>query len=210
MQHQRGFTLIELLMACAIVAVICGCLLAVLPVVRNAAEGSRCAARLQTLSQAMSLYVLDHNQTLPASETPTYGQTQGIWFGYNDLIIPYLDMPDSRKSGLFSCPMDKELAPAFPSYIFNGANQYQPAFKGLAGKRLNAITEPSRTLLLVEGCALFSKSWHALKPRGVHNDARSYASFVDGHVAAVAFYASGAPLNAGINPPPGYEYKWGD
>lgn len=210
MRRDRGFTIIELLTTCAIVVVLAGCLIAFLPIMQNAIVGSQCTSRLQTLGQAMTLYAQDNNQTLPASAAPTFGQTQGIWFTYQELLRPYLALPESGKAGSFACPVDKDFYPAFPSYIFNGANEYDAGFLGVAGKRIPAISEPSRTLLLVEGCAVFSKSWHALKNRTAHNDARSYASFVDGHVAAVAIYASGAPLNAGVNPPAGYEYKWGD
>jgi len=210
---RRGFSLVELLVAIAIITILATCLLAGFPAAKRWALGGRCAAHLRELSVATLLYTQDNDETFPSSGQSTFHQQQGIWFNYRDLILPYLDLPaDSAKtSRVFYCPLDTTFAPTFPSYIFNGGNEYDPALKGLAGKKILSVSQPSATILMVEGAAIYPASWHARRVGvTVFNDAKSYAAFVDGHVDFLSFYFSSGPFSAGVNPPSSYFYRWGD
>ncbi|MBN8709647.1 MAG: hypothetical protein BGO12_08880 [Verrucomicrobia bacterium 61-8] len=204
-----GFSLPEILVSLGLAGLLATLGLTALAAARDAAGGAKCIAKLRTLSQSVLLFAVDNNQTLPSQGAPTYGDIRGIWFSYQDLVMPYLDQDLSKKQQIFACRYDKEFYPKFPSYVFNGANEYQPGFKGVADARLASIAQPSKTLLLTEGSMMFSKSWHWPKTKQA-GDVLTYAAFVDGHARLVAFCPSLTLLNAGVNPPPPYDYLFGD
>jgi prepilin-type processing-associated H-X9-DG protein len=211
MRALRAFSLVELLAVCAIIGLLIVCLLATLPSVRAGWRGSQCSARFRTLGQATIQYAQENDGKLPSSSsasisTLTYGQ-QGIWYDYRKVISPYLELSPARETSFFCCPASGTNQ---MTYLFNGANEFNPNFKGLAGKRLPCLGEPARTLLLVEFPVLVSRSFHVNRGRPSHNDSQSYACFADGHVGLQKFFWNGAPVNAGINPPPQYGYLWGE
>lgn len=199
----------ELLIVIAIIGGLTLCVLAALPSARAALKSSQCTSRLRTISQAVLQYTQDNNDTMPAGTNATFGQEQGIWMNYRDLVTPYLAVDGAQQKALFFCPAAGTV-PVSTGYFFNGANEYSPAFKGLAGKRVMGIGEPTRTLLLIEMPVVFSQSWHFGKGQAPHNNSRSYVSFADGHVALQRIFWSGQKINAGMNPPPEYGYRWGD
>jgi len=209
--RNSGFTLLELLTTIAIVSVLGMLVLQGMRAAHASAEGSRCVAKLRSISQATLLYAADHDQTLPSSQTAATGLYDGIWFRYRDLVAPYLELSDIEKKRLFTCTSDTEFSKlTLPSYIFSGGNEYKPGLlKGVAGIRLPSIVAPGRTILLLEGSMLFFKSFHDADPSR-EADFRTYASFVDGHASPlVAWKAPGATINAGIDPPEHYGYIFG-
>lgn len=207
-----GFTLVELLVTVAIVAVLVVCAVPALQVAHDFSLRAQCTSRIRDLSSALLLYAHDHEQTLPSNAVPDYHNSEGIWFGYGALIVPYLGMtPETATSSpqVFSCPMVHNDV-LHPSYLFNGGNQYDGNFPGLAGRRLVEIRHPTRTLLLYELSAVFPVSWHAPSPKGgdAYLDAKSIASFADGHVSFMHFYWDGKHLSPSKDPPEGYDYQW--
>lgn len=64
-RRHSGFTLIELLVVVAIIALLVGILLPALAAARQSARTVACAARLQQLGVALSLYENDYDRTLP-------------------------------------------------------------------------------------------------------------------------------------------------
>lgn len=207
MRASRAFSLVELLITIGLIGALTACLMAGLPMAREAVKRGQCTARLKAISQALFHYANDNDNTLPASATPTYGVQQGIWFDYRLLVTPYLEVSGSREQMTFLCP-NSGLTQT--SYLFNGANQYNPNFKGLAGRRLSAISQPTQTLLLTEMPVVFGRSWHVGKSKPSHNNSKNFVSFADGHVAMVNIFWNGAAVNAGVNPPAEYGYIWGD
>lgn len=210
--RNSGFTLLELLTAIAIVSVLGLLALQGMRAAHESAEGSRCVAKLRSISQATLLYAADHDQTLPSLQTAAAGLYDGIWFKYRDLVVPYLELPGNEKNRLFTCTSDTEFSKlTLPSYIFSGGNDFKPGLlKGVAGIRLPSIAAPGRTLLLFEGSMLFFKSFHDTDPSR-EADFRTYASFVDGHASPImAWRAPGVTINAGIDPPEHYGYTFGN
>jgi hypothetical protein len=92
---------------------------------------------------------------------------------------------------------------------------------GLAGKKLGAVKNSARTLLVVEGPADYPYSWHQPKLAAaggmpMFNDALNLVSFADGHAACIKIYwnselrfPNGYYSCAGYyDPPAGYDYEW--
>lgn len=206
MRAPRAFTLTELLVVVAIIGVLVVCLLAALPAIRAASQGSQCVSRLKTISQATLTYTHENHGNFPTSTNASFSP-QGIWYDYRELVSPYLDLTDARESSLFICPASKTNT---TTYLFNGGNVYSPFFKGIAGKSLSGLAQPGKTLLIVELPVLVSRSFHVRRGLPPHADSQNYVAFTDGRVALQKFHWSGAALNVGINPPPSYGYIWGD
>ncbi len=207
MRLSRAFSLIELLITVGLIGALAICLMAALPMARETMKRGQCTSRLKSISQALFSYAQDNDNSLPASANPTYGVQQGIWFDYRLLVTPYLEVSGGKEQMMFLCP-NSGLTQT--SYLFNGANQYSPNFKGLAGRRLQSISRPSQTLLLAEMPVVFGRSWHVGKGKPSHNDSKNFVSFADGHVALQRIFWNGAAVNAGVNPPEEYGYLWGE
>lgn len=75
---RRGFTLIELLVVIGVIAILIGILLPALGAARNTARATACAARLQQLGVALSLYFGDYDNTLPQAVGPLPGGGQAV------------------------------------------------------------------------------------------------------------------------------------
>jgi hypothetical protein len=161
---------------------------------------------------------------------------------YKRLMRGYVGLhgASSARDKVFACPADtfyyewpslecqtrslhNEPASDYSSYGFIGngeTNPVPPAFLnqasygGIAGRRQASISEPARTVLLMEISAGFPWSWH--EPQGVpsgqcgFNGAKNVLSFVDGHVSYIKMYRNpnfNLPT-CNYEPSPGYDYKW--
>ncbi len=210
---RRAFTLVELLVVISIVAILASLVMPSLHLAHSYALRTRCASHLKNIDEGLVVYAQDNDNILPGLPNPQYHNPSGIWFTYETLIAPYLgfsaDPSDKTTQAYFTCPLDHMLAPAYPSYVFNGGNQYDAKFPGLAGRSLITVAQPTKTILVAEGSAVFPFSWHAPQGAGSapFNNARNLAAFIDGHVDFIPFY-SGGGMSASNNPPSGYDYKW--
>lgn len=89
---RRAFTLIELLVVIAVISVLIGILLPALGAARTTARATACAARLQQLGVALSLYFGDFDNTLPQALGPLPGGGQaviGALFGGRRGTLPF-------------------------------------------------------------------------------------------------------------------------
>jgi prepilin-type N-terminal cleavage/methylation domain-containing protein len=121
----------------------------------------------------------------------------------------------------------------YSSYFFNaGISNTWSIYTniiGVGGRKLSSINGPARIVLMAEIPALFPYSWHepgkssaygsVMFDHGalVFQDARNIVSFVDGHQSYIKIYFNPSTVKPGTwvaayqyEPPPGYEYRWGD
>ncbi len=111
----------------------------------------------------------------------------------------------------------------YSSYGYNGLGESadspyvlpdQDIFPGLYGWKLTAIKSPAKTILAAECAAFLPFSWHDARalPPGEYafNNARSMASFADGHVSYIQMYSDTNYYldSCYYDPPAGYDYKW--
>jgi hypothetical protein len=165
--------------------------------------------------------------------------------GYKELMKANVGLTrqSSPEDKIFACPADTFYFDAPPighvsrgfheqaftdysSYAFNagGTNRlFGTMTRGLAGRKVTSIKDPSRTLLLTEASALFPFSWHEPKTpvsleNAIFKDAKNVVSFVDGHVDYLKIYWNTNRVVAGgrsyglmasdFDPPSEYDYKW--
>ena len=162
---------------------------------------------------------------------------------YRLLIDNYVGIqgPPSAEDKLFACPADTfyydfpsmkyedqsmhdQSDTYFSSYGFNGGNYgeasnappiylNESSFPGVFGRKVSAMKDTAKTLLVMELPAFFPWSWHQpLKLPGGQfglNDAQNMVSFVDGHVSYIKiFWNTNYNLTACCyDPPGGYSYK---
>jgi prepilin-type N-terminal cleavage/methylation domain-containing protein len=213
-----GFTLVELLVVIGIMCILASLLLPALTGAKRKAQGTVCVNNLRQLNLGLGLFVDEHDGFYP--------NTNEVWYYYRQIIEPYLGA--SPKS--FGCPAegfmidmltgrDFKESPHqsaeynFVSYSFNGRrpNSIRWPLLGLAGKPVQSVREPTRTITLYEIPAGYPFSWHKT-PRKRMNLAPNFTAFIDGHVSSTKFYWNGGSekLDASIayEPPQGFDYRW--
>jgi hypothetical protein len=91
------------------------------------------------------------------------------------------------------------------------------AYHGIAGWKISSIQNTARTLMVVDQPADFAYSWHqpqSLTDPGpdLINNSMNMGVFVDNHVKYIPFYCDSAQnlWPCFYNPPPGYDYQWGE
>jgi len=210
----RAFTLLELIAVLGVVLVLAILLSTAAHSVMERSQIVRCNARIRNLNTALLQWVQDNNQVFPSLATPAYGDAgNGIWFGYAKLILPCLGMNAAeaeRRPEIFSCPLQRNSVEN-PGYLFNGGNQFDPSFPGIAGASIASINHPARTITLYEVSGVFPTSWHE-HPGGtnIYDKALSVAAFADGHSAYTPFYWNGSAWSVSADPPRDYPYQWSE
>jgi len=86
-------------------------------------------------------------------------------------------------------------------------------YYGIAGRRMESIPHPSRTVLVAEIPAFAPYSWHLPKKpltekNSKFNDSKNVLSFVDGHAAFTKMYYDSKKVAWDYDPPAGYDYQW--
>lgn len=219
---RRAFSFADFLVVLAVLAVLLAVLVPVLARSKAKARKAVCQANLGQVSRAIFLYAEDNQKTLPY---PVASQPPGVWWWYKEQVKGYIGMkgPSTTRDRVFACPSDRGYAddekarPFFlnqkfdyGSYVFNGVNL--PGVPNLAGRELDTIISPAKTLLVMEWTAHAPLSWHDSRTGKAnfpfYNDAQSVVAFVDGRVDYIKIYYDG--LNAAYtrDPIPGYGYKY--
>ena len=225
-------------MVIAIIAILAALLLPAVSHVRNQGRRTVCLNNLKQINVAVRLYADDHNGALPADvpNTATIPDAPSIWVTYQSRIRSYVGLkgPPSPQDTLFDCPADTfyydytdyrrqslhlEARHNYSSYAFNAGNvppgdpPIHP-WPGVAGRKLNSIQQPVKTVLVSEFPALLPYSWHQPGGTSHYNNARNLLSFADGHVQYVKIYWDATNVVTGhleswqYDPPSGYDYKW--
>jgi prepilin-type N-terminal cleavage/methylation domain-containing protein len=228
-----GFTLIEMLVAIAIVAILGALLLPVIGHARARASVAPCINNLRQINMSARMYADDSSDAIP----PATNDTPPICFtGYTVLLKSYVGTaaaPEREK--LFACPADtfcyknggwdylshglhEEKNFDYSSYAFNGGNFLMgnppiARWPGIAGVKLTSVTDPARTVLVLEFAGLLPYSWHEPVKTAHSNNAKDVVSFVDGHTSLTGMYWNAAKPPERIeawhyDPPAGYDYKW--
>lgn len=226
-------------MVIAIIAILAALLFPAISSVKGKAKRTVCLNNLKQINLAVRLYADDHNGALPADVTPIT-DTPFVWVTYQPRILSYVGLKGqpSPQDTLFACPADTyyydyndrvseahhlQSKYKYSSYAFNagnappGAEPGQPPiypWPGIAGRKLNSIRDPVKTVLIAEFPALLPYSWHEPSATGHFNNARNLLSFADGHVQYVKIYWDTNHAVVGhqeawhYDPPSGYDYKW--
>jgi prepilin-type N-terminal cleavage/methylation domain-containing protein len=240
-KRDRGFTLVEMLVVIAIIAVLVALLLPVLSRAKERARRTACLNNLKQVNLALHLYAGENGDVLPNTGQATYNM-------YEDVVKTFagLNGPLSPQDKVFTCPDDtyyydegtamyvphgrhEQMIFDYSSYAFNGGNlltnypnfAYNGILPGIGGKKLGAVRNPARTVLVLEGPGILPYSWH-LPKSGAHdvipmfNDAQNLISFVDGHAdlskvywdSSIHYPNGGISVAAYYDPPAGYDYQW--
>lgn len=100
--ERRAFTLIELLVVISIIAILAALLLPAIRMVRELANGVRCASNLRQIGMAVVGYANDGDEQLPVGYTRPY---QYEWWGY---VAAHINDSDVSAVGavpaVFRCP----------------------------------------------------------------------------------------------------------
>lgn len=236
MTTKRAFTLIELLVVIAILGILAALILTPLSRARDQARRTTCLNNLQQINAGVRMYADDSHDSSPPPGINATGMS--LWAAYKELMKDYVGLrgASSAKDALFACPADnwcytnfyaKRISQGlherawydYSSYVFNTGN-YLKNFPGIAGMRLASVEQPARTLLVVEGPALWPYFWHyphiqSGSINAAHfNNAKDVVSFVDGHVDYIIMYLDTKDVRIGheeawhYNPPDSYGYQW--
>ena len=216
---RTALTAIDLLALLAALAVLLTLVAVPLTRAQRQARLVLCQANLQKINQAVLQFAGDHNQTLPGPTAELTGEPQ--WW-YKEQVKGYIGLKgaSSTDDSVFACPDDRGYTDPRPfyqtarfdygSYNFNGV--LQPGVPNLAGWVLSAVTEPRRTLLVMEWTAHGPLSWHRSRTgrqnAPFYRDAESVVGFVDGHVALTKIYHDGFNAAYTRDPIPGYDYRY--
>jgi prepilin-type N-terminal cleavage/methylation domain-containing protein/prepilin-type processing-associated H-X9-DG protein len=95
----NGFTLIELLVVIAIIAILAAILFPVFAQARAKARQISCLSNQKQLGTALSMYVQDYDETLPAQTFDYNDDEKGIW----NLIMPY-----TKNMEIWTCPSQRQ------------------------------------------------------------------------------------------------------
>jgi type II secretory pathway pseudopilin PulG len=218
-QWLGGFTLTDLLVVVAVLSMVAALVFAPLLAAKRKSRLARCTANLQGVNRAILSFAEDNDKRLPS---PSPGQPGDLWWWYKEQVKRYagLSGPSSPKDTVFACPDDRGYTDPKPfhvsarfdysSYVFNGV--ILPGLPNIAGWPVPSVSQPRKTLLVMEWTAHAPLSWHKSRTgqenRPFYCDALSVAGFVDGHVSLTRIYYDGYNAAYTQDPIAGYDYKY--
>jgi len=198
---RTGFSLIEMLVVIAVIAILGTIIIVGLSRARDLANTTKCAQQMRTLSTGFSLYAQEHKQILPILD----GNNEASWI---NSIVPYLGGEDLVPV-YFRHNIDAAYCPTFianatgsnvrvanglaSSYTANASLMAVTVLPNQNSVRQTAISDPTKTMLLVDGIhypngragVFFPRQ---LKPQseggfiGFWHQDRANFLFMDGHV----------------------------
>jgi hypothetical protein len=178
-----------------------------------------CGANLKQVNRAVLQFADEHDFTLPQMEG---SPAPGGWWWYKEQVKHHAGLtgPSSPDDHTFACPDDRGYSDPGPfhgnprfdytSYVYNGVTL--PGIPNIAGWRTDAVTQPTRTLLVMEWTAHAPLSWHRSRTGRnnlpFYNDAWNVLGFVDGHVRFSPVHYDGYNPAYTRDPVPGYDYRF--
>jgi prepilin-type N-terminal cleavage/methylation domain-containing protein/prepilin-type processing-associated H-X9-DG protein len=147
---KRGFTLIELLVVIAIIAILASILFPVFARARENARRSSCSSNLKQLGLGILQYTQDYDEKFP----PYRGGGEGWSF----TIQPY-----TKSTQVLQCPSESNGPPTYSwdigytDYATNILLGHDGSVD--AGKSLAVLTQPTLTVMLVEGATFSSANY---------------------------------------------------
>jgi prepilin-type N-terminal cleavage/methylation domain-containing protein len=238
MNPKRAFTLIELLVVIIVIGILAALLFSAITVAKPKALRSTCANNLRQINLALRMYTEDSADKAPP--IPNQKNAYILNFtAFKKVMRSYVGLHGaaSSRDTIFACAADTfyyefsatnqdyiaaslhdQATYDYSSYWFNSGTptRFGTNSPGLAGRNLNSVRQPEKTVLVAEMPAFQPWSWHNPKrplPRGhqwpLFKDAKDNVSFVDSHVSYIKIYweTSYSPT-AAFDPPPGYDYQW--
>lgn len=214
-----AFSRTDLLITVAVVAGLTALLVIPLTAVRSKARLKVCTANLQQVGRGILLFSEDHGTALPGLRQTASGAS---WWWYKEEVRGYVGLsgPSSANDTIFACPLDRGYSDPgpfsgnprfdFTSYVFNGVTLDEAP--NIAGWKLPTVSQPDRTLLVMEWTAHAPLSWHRSKTGKAnapfYRDAESVVTFADGHTDFIEIYYDGYNAAYTRDPIPGYAYKY--
>lgn len=217
-----AFAFPDLLAILAVVSLLLSVALPFWSKARARGQEQQCTQRLSQVAGATLSYAADNSGKLPDQDSGLKGP---VWWYYKEQVKVYLGpdrgaRPSSATDRDFACPADRGYDDGkpfrwsgkfdFTSYVYNGV--HIPGVPNVAGRAVNSIKEPGRTLLVMEWAAHAPLSWHrsrtGSKNEPFYNDAESVVAFVDGRVETIPIYYDGINPAYTRDPIPGYKYKY--
>ncbi len=214
-----AFSRVELLVALAALAVVAALIIVPIRLTRDRARLRLCTDNLQQVSQAVLQYANEHQGQLPG---PSASVPDTFWWFYKELVKGYVGLsgPSSTNDRVFACPLDRGYSDPKPfcrssrfdygSYVFNGVTL--PGVPSIAGWKLAAVSQPKRTLLVMEWSAHAPLSWHRSRTGKAnapfYSGAQSVVAFADGRASFIPIYYDGYSAAFTRDPIAGYEYKY--
>jgi prepilin-type N-terminal cleavage/methylation domain-containing protein len=168
--RSQAFTLIELLVVIAIIALLVSILLPSLNQARELAKQATCMANLRNINTAVTMYMMDHQDTYPAAEDPlSTDPFYWLWMGrgFRDLTQDYAGGQASRtRTNIYTCPADPDAKQHYEatSYAYSMSFYHSPAqinaATGLAdtysnpqpavGQTAGDVAHPAKKILMGE------------------------------------------------------------
>jgi competence protein ComGC len=218
-----GFTRADLLLVLGGVALLVVLAMTSVARSREATRLARCIDNVQKVNGALLQYATEHGRTFPLLQD---SPAPGGWFYYKEEIKGFLGLTgqSSAADTVFACPSDRgyyatsEKAEPFcrsakfdyTSYVYNGVTV--PGVPSIAGRPLDSIKEPARTLSVMEWTAHGPLSWHrsrtGMENSPFYDGAENVVGFVDGHVRLTPIHYDGINAAYTRDPIPGYDYKF--
>ncbi len=111
-------------------------------------------------------------------------------------------------AGQFTTRPETNVTATETNYVPATTNYY-----GIAGRKLDSVPQPTRTVMIAEIPAFAPYSWHAPKRpysigNATFNNSKNMVDFVDGHVSYIKMYYDGKKIAWAYNPPDRYDYQW--
>jgi len=137
---RRAFTLIELLVVIAIIAILAAILFPVFARAREAARQTACRSNNKQLTTALSMYVQDYDEAMPAISTASAAASEAY-------TVPFVLNGYIKNGQLWRCPSD---ALGVTQDTFDGTQTDFSVSYGmnvfLSGQSIAAINKPADTV----------------------------------------------------------------
>jgi type II secretory pathway pseudopilin PulG len=233
-----------MLVVIAIIGILAASILSALSVAKAKAHRLTCMNDLKQIATATRLYMDDSSDVTPQM---AYNEKVRQYLGLHGPPLPqdkifacpddtFFYYPDQKNDQVYftNSPRheSKNKKYSYSSYSFNmwlqqlrittnvSGSNITTTISDVGGIKLSSISEPAKTLFILEAPAYGHYSWHDPKESlrvSSHyptnrwpdiNNARDMAVFVDTHSSYIKFYSGTNTTGRTRNPPPSYEYKW--